>query len=170
MKCAPSLSNECNSTNLFTPIHDSTTPSKAAQPQKKLEMRATIIEDVEDEDEKKMREKEKAQGPGILEDVDEADKKNGRKEMKPNEAMRTETDTKHEEKSGDTSDMNAAAKFLQQLKVMKDRTIDALKKWTSRQRESEVTISLFQALITAPIDDAIRTLKDLQHPFQHVLL
>ena len=109
--CAPSSFTKCNSMNVFSLIYNSMTPSKATQPQKRLEMRATMIEDVEDEDEKKMKEKEKAQGPGILEEVDG---KSERKEKKLNdeENMRIKPDTKHEEKGRDESDMSAAAKFL----------------------------------------------------------
>ena len=72
--------------NMFSPIYNSMTPSKAAQPQKRLEMRAAMIEDVEDEDEKKMKEKEKAQGPGILEEVD------GRSERKEKKLIPMATD------------------------------------------------------------------------------
>jgi len=80
--CVPSSSTKCTSMNLSTPIHNYMTPLKAAQPQKKPERRATIIEDVEGEDERKMNEKEKARGPAILKDVeDEHEKKIDEKEM-----------------------------------------------------------------------------------------
>ncbi|KAF8808593.1 hypothetical protein BYT27DRAFT_7056479, partial [Phlegmacium glaucopus] len=60
-------------------------------------------------------------------------------------------------------------KLLRWLKEMKDKAIHALRKWTSSRRQNEVTVSLFQALITAPVNDTIRTLEDLRHPFQHVI-
>ena len=47
---------------------------------------------------------------------------------------------------------------------MKDKTMHVLRRWTSKQQDNEITISLFQALITAPFDDAVQTLEDLRHP------
>jgi len=139
------------------------TPLKAAQPQKKPERRATIIEDVEDEDERKMNEKEKAQGPAILKDVEDEH------EWKMDEKMKVETDMGYRGEGESMSNTSMATKILQQLKETKDKAIHALRKWTSKQQQDKVTVSLFKALITAPIDDAVQTLRDLQHPFRHIL-
>ena len=152
------------------PIHNSTTPFKAAQPK----MKATVIE-VEDEDETKMNEKEKAKGPSILEDAceesemeqpKEKEEKKGREEKEKGKEEKEKGKKEHKKGGEDTS---AAVKLLQHLKQMKDRAMYTLRKWTARRRQDEVTISLFQALITAPINDAIRTLEDLRHPLQHVI-
>ncbi|KDR80445.1 hypothetical protein GALMADRAFT_208535 [Galerina marginata CBS 339.88] len=164
--------------NTSTPIHDTTTPLKATQREKKSKVKSSSIEDVEDEDEKKMNEKEKARGSSILEDKCETEKKDETEAMRSEEGAKTteaKADTEREEESesaddvDDANNTSAAAKLLRRLKEMKDKAIYALRKWTSSRRQDEVTVSLFQALITAPINDAIRTLEDLRHPLRHVV-
>ncbi len=137
-------------------------------------MKVTVI-DVEDEDERKMNEKKKAEWPNILEDRNAAaDEKNeketpNKREKMEEEKIERETETKQKGEGEDTSDTSAAAKLLRRLKEIKDRAMYALRKWTSNRRQDEVTVSLFQALIAAPINDAIRTLEDLRHPYRHVI-
>ncbi|RDB26437.1 hypothetical protein Hypma_006057 [Hypsizygus marmoreus] len=65
VKGVPSPSDKCNDT-FPLPIHEAVLSPVTPNAKKKVTVK---IEEVEDDDEKRMREKEKAHGPGILEDV-----------------------------------------------------------------------------------------------------
>ena len=108
-------------------------PPKAAQPANKSDTRSSMIEEVEHTsgDDKEIRDDS---------------------EMKCDDGENLETNAEVKE-SRTTADYTSPA--LRELKEMKNKAMYRLQKWASKQRQDEVTISLFQALITAPVADAI---------------
>ena len=73
------------------------------------------MEEVKDEDKKRMNKNENARGSSIIEDVEDINKKDEREETKPNEGGRIETQRNIENRGGggDMSNTGAATKLLQ---------------------------------------------------------
>jgi len=122
------------------------------------------VEEIEDEEEIKMREKPKAKGPGILEDVEEpeggtTEEKAGKETKDP---IRIKIHPILEFERGEQ--VGKEGKFLEKIRGTKKNAMSMLRRWTSKDRDDEVTVSLLQSLLTAPWDQAIATLCDLKQP------
>jgi len=127
------------------------------------------IEEIEDEEEVRMREKPKAKGPGILEDVEESEETEEKKEdteKKAEDPTRIKIHPVLEFRRGDR--VGKEERFLQRIRETKRNTMNMLKNWTSKDRSEEVTVFLLQSLLTAPWDQAIATLRDLKQPRHYI--
>jgi len=128
-----------------------------------------MMEEVEDEDEVRMREKPKARGAGILEDVKEIEEKGEDIEKKVEDPTRIKIHPILEfERESVGNQAEKEEHFLQRLREAKKNVMSMLKNWTSKDRGEEVTVFLLQSLLTAPLDQAIATLRDLKQPRHYI--
>jgi hypothetical protein len=112
---------------------------------------SVTVEEVEDEDKLRAKEKEKTCGMGILEEA-----KKVLQEQNP--------PINHIPKRPQPSEPGAAVNFLKKLRETRKGAMKLLKGWTSQQRQGEVTVFLLQALLMAPFYAAVDVLEDLCRP------
>ena len=132
------------------------------------------VEEVEDEDEIRMREKPKAKGPGILEDAEQRNNDSQSKApTQPRPAnLQSMTHKIHPmvelELKERPRPMGKAECFLRRIRETRKNAMDVLRKWTSKDRHDEVTVFLLQSLLAAPYDQALETLRDLKQPRHYI--
>jgi len=146
-KGAPSLPHPQNCTST-EPRSKCKTVSPSDAPTKPLKV---TIEEVEDEDEVRMKQKPKLNGPGILEEVG-----NDQGTLPSPPVNHNRDQNQKKVPTGKTEH------FLQRIRGTPCKAMEMLRRWTSKDRGDEVTVFLLQALLTAPEGQAIQTLLDLK--------